>query len=241
MSKVKVLVVEDEAIIAEDIFDTLEELGYDVLEPANTFSEAIEKIEAEHPDIAILDIQLSGKKNGIDLATRINGLYRFPFIFLTSNTDKITLEEAKKVEPLAYLVKPFGKEELYTSIEVALFNYSKQREKVLGDQSLIIQDALFIKQNKAFVRLNFTEIVYIKSDHIYLEIKMSSNETFVVRGSLSEYINKLNENFYRIHRSYILNLQYLKAVNQNTISVMGNDLPIGKNQRDEIVNRLNKG
>lgn len=241
MSKVKVLIVEDEAIIANDILDTLEELGYEVLEPANTFSEAIEKIEAEKPDIAILDIQLSGKKSGIDLASRINDLYQFPFIFLTSNTDKITLQEAKSVEPLAYLVKPFSKEELYTSIEVALFNYSKRMEKTFDESSLIIRDALFVKLNKAFVRLNFSDIVYLKSDHVYIEIKMASGEKHMVRGSLNEYMNKLCDTFYRSHRSYIINLKYLAQFKQNTVTVLEEEIPIGKNQREELTHRINRG
>ncbi|MBL4709851.1 MAG: response regulator [Flavobacteriales bacterium] len=241
MSKVKVLIVEDEAIIADDIFDTLEELGYEVLEPANTFTEAIEKIEKFVPDIAILDIQLSGKKSGIDLATRINELYKFPFIFLSSNSDKITLEEAKRVEPLAYLVKPFNKEEIYTSIEVALFNYSKRIEKTLDERSLIIQDALFLKINKAFIRLNFSDIAYLKSDHIYIEIVTTTGEKHVVRGSLNEYMNKLSPIFYRVHRSYIVNLQHMTKLEQSTINIGGSDISIGKKQREELINQLNRG
>lgn len=241
MSKVKVLIVEDEAIIAENISDTLEELGYEVLEPANRFSEAIELIESEHPDIAILDIQLGGRKSGIDLAIQINEQYNFPFIFLSSNTDQLTLEEAKQVEPLAYLVKPFSKEELYTSIEVALFNYAKRVEKNLDEESLIIRNALFIKQGKVFVRLNFSEILFLKSDHVYIEIAMISGEKYTVRGSLNDYIDKLNETFFRAHRSYIINLAYLTELRQASISMGTEEIPIGRNQREEIFTRLNKG
>lgn len=240
MSKVKVLIVEDEAIIADNIFDTLEDLGYEVMPPANTFSEAIEKIEQEKPDIAILDIQLSGGKSGIDLASRINDIYNFPFIFLTSNTDKITLEEAKSVEPLAYLVKPFGKEELYTSIEVALFNYAKRIQKSVDESSLIIQDTLFIKVNKVFVRLNFEEIVYLKSDHVYVVISMKDGTDYTVRGSLNDYMGKLSQDFYRAHRSYIFNLKHLAQLNLNSVSVGDIEIPIGKNQREELLNRINR-
>jgi len=241
MSKVKILIVEDEAIIADNIFDTLNELDYEALEPAHTFSEAIEKIDAFDPDIAILDIQLSGKKSGIDLANRINEIYHFPFIFLTSNSEQFTLEHAKKVEPSAFLVKPFGKEELYTSIEVALFNYSKRVEKAFDKSSLIIQDALFIKENKTFIRLNFDEIVHLKSDHVYIEISMQNGESYSVRGSMNDYINRLNDSFYRTHRSHIINLKYLVKLNQNTITVLNTNVPIGKLQRDELMARLNKG
>ena len=84
MEKKKVLVVEDEIIIADNICDSLIDLGYEVTEPAINYTEAILIIEKEKPDIAILDIHLSGKKTGIDIAKKINENYNFPFIFLTS-------------------------------------------------------------------------------------------------------------------------------------------------------------
>ncbi len=241
MSKVKILVVEDEAIIADNISDTLEELGYDVLEPAYNYSEAIALIEAERPDIAILDIQLAGKKSGVDLAIKINQEYNFPFIFLSSNTDKLTLEQAKSVEPFAYLVKPFVKEELYTSIEVALYNYSKQSEKALNTENLVIQNALFIKENKAFIRLNFDEIVYLQSDHIYIDIYLKCGRKHSVRGSLNEYMSKLGNVFFRSHRSYIVNLDFLQELKQSKIVLENMEIPIGQNQREELLSRLNRG
>lgn len=241
MSKVKVLIVEDEIIIADNIADTLEELGYDALEPATTYTEAIETIQEENPDIVILDIRLSGKKTGIDLAEYLNKNHHIPFIFLSSNTDKLTLEEVKRVEPLAYLVKPFNKEELYTSIEVALYNYAKQREKALNQENLIIENALFIKQDKTFVRLNFPDILYLKSDHIYINIVTVKGKEYAIRGSLNNYINKLGPSFFRTNRSYIVNLDHLHAVNQTTLEVDEEVIPIGKKQRDEVLLKLNKG
>ena len=241
MSKVKVLIVEDEVIIADNIQDTLEDLGYEVLEPANTYSEALATIEEEHPDIAILDIQLSGRKSGVDLAAVINENYHFPFIFLTSNSDKITLEEAKRVEPLAYLVKPFNKKELFTSIEVALYNYSQRRKQALDQESLVIKDALFIKQNKVFLRLDFKDILYLMSDHIYIEIVTVHGKRHTVRGSLNDFINRLGPTFFRTHRTYIANLDYLTEINHAGVLIRDEVIPIGKKQREEILKRLNRG
>lgn len=96
MDKVKILVVEDEIIIADDICDILSELGYDTLEPVINYSEAIEAIEKYKPDLAILDIQLAGSKDGIDLAWKIKEDYQLPYIFLTSHADPATVERAKK-------------------------------------------------------------------------------------------------------------------------------------------------
>ena len=241
MGKVKVLIVEDEIIIADNIADTLEDLGYEVLEPATTFSAAMETIAAERPDIAILDIQLSGQKSGIDLAVEINEHQKFPFIFLSSNTDKLTLEEAKRVEPLAYLVKPFSKEELYTSIEVALYNFSKRQAQALDQSSLVIKDALFIKSNKVFLRLNFSDILFLRSDHVYIDILMTDGQRHTVRGSLNEYINKLSNSFFRSHRSCIINLDHLHSIDHSGVLIKDQVLPIGKKQREEILGRLNRG
>ncbi|MGB0430024.1 MAG: response regulator, partial [Bacteroidia bacterium] len=123
MAKVKILVVEDEIVIADNICDSLDELGYEVCEPAINYTEAVELLEAEKPDIAILDIQLAGSKDGIDLAWKIKEDYDIPFIFLTSNADPRTVDRAKKLTPPAYLIKPFVKDDLYTSIELALYNH----------------------------------------------------------------------------------------------------------------------
>jgi len=241
MAKVKVLIVEDELIIAEEIRDVLEELDYEVYEPANTYTAAIEAIEEEIPDIAIVDINLSGRKTGIDLAAKINSEYNFPFIFLTSNTDRITLEEAKQVEPLAYLVKPYSKQELFTSIEVALYNYSKQRAQAFDQGSLIIKNSLFIKQNKAFIRLNFEDILYLVSDHVYMEIVMTNGKKHTVRGTLNEYMNRLGPNFVRSNRSYIAYLDHLVEINHGYLILNGAEVPVGKKQRDDILSRLNRG
>ena len=109
MSKIKIGIVEDEMLIALGISEALKELGYDVTEVANSYTEALEMIVNEKPDILLLDIQLSGHKDGIDLAWKIKNDFQIPFIFLTANADLATVERAKNVSPQAYLIKPFRK------------------------------------------------------------------------------------------------------------------------------------
>ncbi|WP_347924677.1 response regulator [Pontimicrobium sp. SW4] len=238
MDKVKILVVEDEIIIADSICETLRELGYDAFEPAISYTEAIEVIENEIPDIAILDIELSGNKTGIDLANTIKKEYKFPFIFLTSNADVITLNKAKTVMPSAYLVKPFSKNELYTSIEIALYNFS-QKIGQLNSDNLIIKEALFIKEKGVFYKLAFKDILYIKSAHIYVEIILKDKKKYVVRGSLNDILEKLNYSFIRSHRSYIVNTTYLDQVSYTSLKLYDITIPIGKKYRQDILARVN--
>lgn len=238
MDKIKILVVEDELIIADNICDALEDLGYEALEPAINYTEALIRIEEEKPDIAILDIQLSGRKTGIDIAKKIRESYNFPFIFLTSNSDAYTLNQAKEVMPPAYLVKPFSKEELYTSIEIALFNFSNKIGKIDKD-NLIIKDSIFIKEKGSYTKLNFDDILYLKSAHVYIEIILKKHQKIVVRTSLNDILEKLNKNFIRIHRGYIVNIQYLTQITQNSVKIFNDEIPIGKKYKEDILNKIN--
>ena len=238
MKKVKILVVEDEILIADNICDTLEELGYEALEPAINYTEAIETIENEKPDLAILDIQLSGTKTGIDVAKEILDNYNFPFIFLTSNADLSTINEAKKVTPSAYLVKPFSKNELFSSIEVALYNYAKKAE-LLNNENLVIKDALFLKEKGVYQKVRFEDILYLKSAHIYMEIIMKDKRKSVIRGSLNDIINHLTTDFIRVHRGFIINTKHLQQIESTILMVNNEIIPIGKKYRQDILNKIN--
>ncbi len=238
MSKVKILVVEDEMIIADNICDALTDLGYETLEPAINYTEAIETIEAEMPDIAILDIQLSGKKTGIDIAKKIRESYNFPFIFLTSNSDVLTVNQAKEVMPPAYLVKPFSKDELYTSIEIALHNFSNRIGNI-DNENLIIKDSIFVKDKGYYNKVNFKDILYLKSAHVYIEIILKRHQKLVVRTSLNDILEKLDKNFIRIHRGYIVNTKYILQINHSSLKINEEEIPIGKKYREDTVKRIN--
>src|SRR4051812_34637348 len=116
MQKTKVGIVEDESIVAMGIAQTLKSMGYEVPGVAANYTRSLEMIEREKPDILLIDIQLGGHKDGIDLAWKIKKDFHIPFIFLTANSDMATVQRAKKTEAYAYLSKPFRKEELYASI-----------------------------------------------------------------------------------------------------------------------------
>jgi DNA-binding LytR/AlgR family response regulator len=238
MEKIKVLVVEDEVLIADDICKALHELSYAPLDPAITYTEAIAKIESEKPDIAILDIHLSGSKTGIDLAKKIRQSYNFPFIFLTANSDNYTLNKAKEVMPNAYLIKPFSKKELYTSIEIALHNFTSQ-ERGLKNSSPTTVDSLFIKDKSNFRKIYFKDILYFKSAHVYIEIVLKNGQNIVTRSSLNEVSNKLNNNFLRVHRGFIINKQHLKEIQNNVLVIENTEIPIGSKYKVNVLKAIN--
>jgi len=127
MKKYNVLIVEDEPIIAEDIKECLEDIGFQVSAIAHDGKSALLALEKKRPSIAILDIHLNGRMNGIEVAHHINKYYQLPFVFLTSYADKKTLEHAKKTLPMGYVVKPFDSKDLLSALEIALFNFQNMQ------------------------------------------------------------------------------------------------------------------
>ena len=125
MSSIKALIIEDEPLIAEDIRDYLSNMDYQPVDVAYSKEQAFRFLEKYELDIVLLDINLGSKTDGIEIAKIINEKYKIPFIYLTSYSDKATLEMAKKTHPWGYLVKPFQEHDLFTSLEIALFNYSR--------------------------------------------------------------------------------------------------------------------
>lgn len=127
-SKAKILVVEDESIVAEDIKTSLEKMGYTVPAVCSTGAEAIQKASDLKPDLVLMDIMLKEKMNGIAAAGQIRSLFNVPVIYLTAYVDDDTLERAKLTEPFGYITKPFDDRELKGAIEIALYKSGMERK-----------------------------------------------------------------------------------------------------------------
>ena len=123
-----ILIVEDESLIAVEIERTLLKLGYRVAGKVRDGDKALDMLATRQPDLALLDIDIRGSRNGIDLARLIREKYDFPFVFLTAFSDRDTLAELKDTMPYGYIVKPFNQGELLTTIELALHKYAAERD-----------------------------------------------------------------------------------------------------------------
>jgi signal transduction histidine kinase len=120
MSKAKILVVEDEEIVAFDIENTLKDLDYEVPAVVASKEEAIVFAAALVPDLVLMDIMLQGSMDGIEAAQEIRNRFNIPVVYLTAYADSHTLQRAKLTEPFGYVLKPFEEKELQTTIEIAL-------------------------------------------------------------------------------------------------------------------------
>lgn len=125
----RIFIVEDEALIAEDIRYNLEQLDYKVVGHAMNGDRALDKIAKTEADLFLLDINIKGTLSGIDLAKVIRDKYKKPYIFLTSFSDAKTLEEAMGTIPYGYIVKPFNENDLKVNIKLALSKYNSEQGK----------------------------------------------------------------------------------------------------------------
>jgi len=129
MVKARIMVVEDERIVAKDIENRLKMLKYEVSGLAASGEDAVKKAGMDMPDLILMDIKLKGLVDGIEAARKIRDLYGIPIVYLTAYADKETLRRAKKTEPYGYIVKPFKLNDLLSAIEIALHKY-KMDEKL---------------------------------------------------------------------------------------------------------------
>lgn len=131
--RAKILVVEDEWIIANDIKNSLMEFGYMVTAIASSGEEAIAKVEEEIPDLILMDIMLRGDMNGIKAARKIRMKHDIPVIYLTAYDNQYLVDNAKKTDHYGYLLKPFKEKELHIAIDMALHKHQKEQEKAQGN------------------------------------------------------------------------------------------------------------
>lgn len=135
----KLLIVEDEPLIAEDISETLQRNDFEVSAVVYSKEEALQSLTLNVPDMALLDINLNHQNEGIEIAEWINQHVHIPFIFITSYSDKLTLAKAKYTEPSGYIVKPFTEAGLCSAVEIAFYNHTqkhKQNFPILSLQKL---------------------------------------------------------------------------------------------------------
>ena len=234
VKKVKVGIVEDEMIIASVIQDCLEKLNYEVLEPVISFNDAIEMLYTEQPDMVLIDIRISGNKDGIELAEYIRENYSIPFIYLTANSDKETLTRAKKTNPNAYLLKPFTQSDLYTAIEIGLNNFEMQ--KTLNSK---VQTSIVIKDGYDLINISFSEIVFLSSADNYVKIFLKNGKSVLSRSTISEMISRLPQNlFCQISRSCIINKNFISKVEKNNVFVNDLSLPITSTYRPKLIAQI---
>lgn len=221
-----VLIVEDELIIAEHISRVLKTAGYTKSSYVTNAEDAIRFIEDHSPDIVLTDIMIEGDKTGIDLGGIIRNTYSIPFIYITSHSSKEIVDNLMQTRPNAYLLKPFKKEDLVVAIELALFN----------SRTASSEQSLQIKDGHAYAHVPFEDILWIEAEGNYSVIHSKSSKRRLIRSAITELFNQLpEEDFIRIHRSYVVNRKSISSYTSSYVVVEGNKLTVGRTFKDQII------
>jgi two-component system, LytTR family, response regulator LytT len=228
-SQFHILIVEDNLMIAEMAKQMLLELGYSVVGVAKNYAETNRYLEQSRPiDVAILDINLSDEKSGIDVGVLLRDKYKIPFVYLTSYTDPQTIKAAVSTAPSAYLIKPFSKSDLFASIEII-------RSKRIEDSRVIL-----VRNLNESVKVEASDILYVESDNNYIDIHTTLKK-YTLRQSLEGFLEEIQSaNFVRVHRSFVVNLAKVEAVNGRYVVVNSEKIALSRTYKNELMELFSK-
>ena len=240
----KILMVEDDMIIAADISMQLTKLGYEVIGINTRGEDALNTIEDNRPDIILMDIVLTGKMNGIEAAQIILEKYQVPVIFLTSNSDDATFQSAISAKPYAFISKPFQKSDLERTLKLTLQRIAVEQESPTFNETTdhvsAMKDRLFIRYKNQMVKVLLTEILFVEADRNYCKIH-TETQSYLLSVPLRNVESQLPpNNFFRVHRSFVVNLHKIDAISEyhEYLTIQSHQVPISRRTKEVVVKRL---
>lgn len=234
MEKIKVLIVEDKLLIAEDIAQRLEKHSLEVIDTCSSGEEAIEKAKSKNPDLILMDIELSGAMDGISAAQIISQQLSVPIIYLSDYTDNKTLDRAKKTQPANYLTKPFNEADLIRAIDLAFSN--AKHAPVSSNRTT--RPVFMRTESQVYLKLDMQEILYLEADRSYCKV-ITTTRTFTLSTSMNNVYDQLNhEDFIKVHRSYIVNVTRITSLEGNSIKIGETEIQMSKEYRDDLMGLL---
>lgn len=238
----KIVVAEDDFVVAKNLSISLEEAGYEVVASKETGEELLDYLQEQKPDLVILDINLAGLIDGIAVAHQLKEKGDIPFLFLTSDRDRSTLEKAKLTQPSGYLIKPFDTDELVSAIELAVYNKNIQQATPAAptshSEALMHDSYLFVKSKNRLEKVRYDDILFVEANDIYATLT-TQQQTFILSYPLKTLESKFpSDRLMRVHRSYIVNLDHIDAIEDNYIQIKNKNIPIGKTHKEELMRRL---
>ncbi len=244
MNPIKLLIVEDDPIIATDLERAMTKMGYQVVDLLESGEEALELIERDAPDLVLMDIHLEGDLDGIDTAHLISKKKSIPIIYLTSNTDQSTFNRAKLTQPHSFLSKPFRLTDIKHSIDLAFLDHQKADEVPKLDRRASLpyslNNSIFVKSRDHLVKITLEEIQYIEADSCYCTIH-TRNEEHLIVSTLKKFSNSVKlDALLRIHRSFIVNIHKIEKIGDSYVMIGDRSIPIGRSYREELFGKIKR-
>lgn len=213
-----VLIVEDELLIAEQLEDVLKANNCNVIGIAQDLDKASELLKLK-PDFVFLDIQLKNKGNGIEFGKILNR-QNIPFIYITANAEVATLKDAVKTNPTSYISKPFKNNDIIAALELIKLKQN-------------LKPKLTLELGNKYIDVFYEDILYCEAKGSYTEI-VTQHHTFTKRINLKDFADQLDDNFVRIHRSFVINKNQVTYKTASSVFFDTIEIPISKSYRNAL-------
>lgn len=243
----KILIVEDEALFADQMEMLIDKLGYDHLGTIDNSEAALNSIQQNRPDLILMDIHINGNHDGIELAEMIHKDHAIPIIFITSLKDDLTFSRASRSNPIQFLLKPFDQLQLQRTIEVCVKQLSEMQpeqstEEENWENDFLFGDHFFIKTRQRLEKVHIEDVLFLETDGHYCQVH-TSNKKFLVRMSLNELSKRLPPNaFIQTHRSFLVKMDKVTSVDlqDSVIHLIGDkQVPMSKRNKEVVLKELN--
>lgn len=224
-----ILIIEDNYLVAEDLKQSLEKNNFNVVAIVDNAEEAIIALKTFAVDLVLIDIVINGKISGIELAEIIHLNYQIPFIYVTSNSDKKTISKALVHKPQSYIIKPFTEIDIFTNVQLAL----DSKKEVVTQTNQTDTTSMMIKVDGNFVKIKFDALLFVKAEGNYLKFETQEKE-YVTRMKLKECSDLMPIFFVQIHKSYIVNTNFITFFNAKLVHVTNAKLPVGRAYKEVL-------
>lgn len=222
-SDFRILIVDDEVLIAEFLKDELISLGYSQIDLAHNRKQLLNAIERFKPQLVLLDIRMKNEREGIEIAEEINKSFKIPFIYITAHSDKEIVQQALSTKPAGYITKPFKQIDVYAAVRLVETGSENIQEKFL-----------VFKDGYADVKISIDDILYAQSNDNYINI-YTTLKRYTVRNTLEWFKeNTPADMFHRTHRSYIVNISKVNKATSKNVFINDIEIPVSRGNQIKL-------
>ena len=243
---ISVLIVEDEDLYADQLEMLLDKCGYLHQATVDNSTAALAQVRQSPPDLILMDVNIEGEYDGIELADMIHKEMDIPILFITSLQDDMTFRRASRTNPVGFLEKPFTMTQMQRSIELVISKLDRtQKEIKKGEETpneVFSKDYFFIKNRNKLEKVGFSDIVYLEADGRYCQV-FTEEKKYLLRMSLQALRERLGvDKFVQTHRSFVVNLEKVNSVDLEDMVVrLGTQqVALSKRNREEFLSLLEK-
>jgi DNA-binding LytR/AlgR family response regulator len=233
--KIKIHIVEDEVLVAEDTASDLEKAGFVVNGISISGQEVLDAIQNDPPHLILMDINIKGDMDGIQTAEKLNDLGDFPIIYVTSNTTSQFVNRALETKPHAFITKPYNLNDLVIAIELAMKKHNE-----MAIESTYEMESIFVKSGDFYRKIAIDDVTHIEADGSYCKV-FSKDDKYTLSFNLNHFQKEVKANdLIRVHRSYVVNRKHVDGFDRASLLIGKQIIPVSSTYRDTVFEQFKR-